>query len=292
MEQLKEKIKNFSELVMFEHTIFSASFIFIAMVVSSNEVHHHAFFGMKTLILCTLALITARNFAMSFNRLCDRDIDSSNERTKKRPSVDGRISIGGMIIFCVANACVFIVVSYCINHLAFKLSIPFLIILGLYSFMKRISYLAHLVLGLSLGLAPIAGDIAVSGEVHLWTIFLSLGVLFWVAGFDILYSLQDIKHDLQNNLYSIPAHFGAENSLQIARIFHIIAVFFWALFLQYSTTHQIAIIGLIISAIMLIYEHRIVRRDFENIPKAFFATNGYLGFVFLFFIIVDSVVRF
>lgn len=292
METIKEKLKIFSELVMFEHTIFSASFILIAMIVSSNAVYDSGFFGVKTLILCAFALVSARNFAMAFNRLCDKDIDSKNERTKNRPSVDGRISSFGMIFFCFINAIIFIYVCYLINNLAFKLSFPFLFILGFYSVMKRFSFLAHLVLGLSLGLAPIAGDIAVSGEIHIWTIFLSLGVLFWVAGFDILYSLQDIEYDKKNNLYSIPSRFGVENSLQIARIFHILAVFFWALFLRFSTTYHLAILGLACSAIMLIYEHRIVRLDFQNIPKAFFTTNGYLGFVFLFFIILDSIVRF
>lgn len=291
MGRIKKQLQILSELVMFEHTIFSASFIIIAMIVSSNAFHDSGFFGFKTLFLCAFALISARNFAMSFNRLCDRDIDSTNERTKNRPSVDGRLSFSMLVIFCVANALLFIAVSYFINDLALKLSIPFLIILGVYSFMKRFSYFAHLVLGLSLGLAPIAGDIAVSGDIHLWTIFLSIGVLFWVAGFDVLYSLQDIEHDINNNLYSIPACFGAENAQQIARIFHIIAVFFWALFLRFSTTYNLAILGLIISACMLFYEHIIVRKDFSNIPRAFFTTNGYLGFVFLFFIILDSIVR-
>lgn len=292
MERLKKQLQTLSELVMFEHTIFSASFIVIAMIVSSNAFYDSGFFGFKTLFLCAFALITARNFAMAFNRLCDRDIDSTNERTKNRPSVDGRLSLPALLLFCVINAVLFVFVSYLINDLAFKLSFPFLFILGVYSVMKRFSCFAHLVLGLSLGLAPIAGDIAVSGAVHVWTIFLSLGVLFWVAGFDILYSSQDIEHDKRHNLYSIPARFGAENALQIARIFHIFSVFFWALFLRFSTTYHLAIVGLILSACMLFYEHLIVRKDFCNIPRAFFTTNGYLGFVFLFFIILDSIVRF
>ncbi len=291
MGKLKEKIKVLSELVAFEHTIFSASFIIIAMIVSSNSVHDSGFFGFKTLILCIIALVTARNFAMSFNRFCDRDIDIVNERTKDRPSVDGRLSLPILIGFCFINAFLFVFVSYLINDLAFKLSIPFLFILGVYSLMKRFSYLSHVVLGLSLGLAPIAGDIAVSSNIHLWTIFLSIGVLFWVAGFDVLYSLQDIEYDKKQNLYSIPSRFGIDNSLHIARIFHIIAVFFWALFLEFSTTYSLAIVGLILSACMLFYEHMIVRKDFSNIPRAFFTTNGYLGFVFLFFIILDSIVR-
>lgn len=292
MKKIKKQLQTLTELVMFKHTVFSASFIVIAMIVSSNQFYGSGFFGFETFFLCAIALITARNFAMAFNRLCDRDIDSTNERTKNRPSVDGRLNFSTLLFFCIINALFFIIVSYFINNLAFKLSIPFLFILGVYSVMKRFSYLAHLVLGLSLGLAPIAGDIAVSGTVHLWNIFLSLGVVFWVAGFDVLYSLQDVEHDKKHNLYSIPAHFGVENALQIARISHIFAVFFWALFLRFSETYCLAILGLILSACMLFYEHLIVRKDFCNIPRAFFTTNGYLGFVFLFFIILDSIVRF
>ncbi|MWV61923.1 4-hydroxybenzoate polyprenyltransferase [Helicobacter saguini] len=292
LESFKQKMKVFSELVMFNHTIFSASFILIAMIVSSVQVNNTAFFGFKTLILCAISLITARNFAMGFNRLCDRDIDSDNERTKNRPSVDGRVSPPTLTAFCVINAAAFVLTSYFINDLAFYLSVPFLVILGVYSFMKRFSYLAHVVLGVSLGLTPIAGDIAVSGTLHLWCIFLSIGVLFWVAGFDILYSLQDINYDKEHNLYSIPVRFGVENSLHISRIFHIFAVFFWALFLRFSPTHNLAIIGLIVSAGMLVYEHYLVSRDFKNIPRAFFTTNGYLGFVFLAFIIFDSILRY
>lgn len=287
-----QRVAVLGELVAFKHTIFSASFILIAMIVSSVEVNGSAFFGFKTLFLCAIALLSARNFAMSFNRFCDRDIDASNERTKNRPSVDGRMKASYIMAFCLANAAAFVAVSYAINDLAFWLSIPFLIILGFYSFMKRFSYLSHLVLGLSLGLAPLAGDIAVSGTLHLWTFFLCLGVLFWVAGFDILYSLQDIDHDRRSGLYSIPARFGAKDSMQIARIAHILAVFCWALFLRCSQTHNLALSGLLLSACMLIYEHRLVSMDFMNIPKAFFTTNGYLGFVFLFFIILDSAVRF
>ncbi|WP_181882215.1 menaquinone biosynthesis prenyltransferase MqnP [Helicobacter aurati] len=287
-----QKLQVLSELVVFKHTVFSASFILIAMIVSSNDVNASGFFGFEVLLLCILALISARNFAMAFNRFCDRDIDITNARTSNRPSVDGRISVVSLLSFCIINALIFILVSYFINNLAFMLSIPFLIILGFYSVMKRFSYLAHWILGLSLGLAPIAGDIAVSASLHLWTVFLCCGVLFWVAGFDILYSLQDIEHDKANKLHSIPAKFGINNALHISRISHICAIFCWAMFLKCSQTYHLAIIGLLLAAVMLVYEHSIVNRDFNNIPKAFFITNGYLGFVFLFFIILDSIIRF
>lgn len=289
--KLFKNLKNFSELVVFEHTVFSSAFILISMIVASVELNHQVWFGFKTLFLCALALISARNFAMGFNRYCDREIDIKNPRTDKRPSVDGRISPLGMMIFCIINAFIFIGVSFLINHLAFYLSVPFLIILGGYSYMKRFSSLAHIVLGISLGLAPIAGVIAVMDYIPLWSLFLSIGVVFWVGGFDLLYSLQDIEFDKKFKLYSIPAIFGERKTLLISRLFHILAVVFWGAFVYASNGMIFAYIGLFISMLMLIYEQYLVSLDFKNIPKAFFVTNGYLGFVFLIFILIDGISR-
>ncbi|PAF49982.1 4-hydroxybenzoate polyprenyltransferase [Helicobacter sp. 12S02232-10] len=286
-----KRLKNFSELVAFEHTVFSGAFILISMIVASVELNGSVWFGFKILFLCALALVSARNFAMGFNRYCDRSIDAKNVRTNGRPSVDGRISSNSVLLFCVFNALIFIAVSYFINILAFYLSIPFLIVLGGYSYMKRFSYLAHLVLGISLGLAPIAGVIAVLGEVPLWSFFLSVGVIFWVAGFDLLYSLQDIDFDRKEGLYSIPSVFGEKKTLIISRLFHILAVIFWGLFVYFSQGSIFAYIGLGVSMMMLVYEQYLVSLDFKNIPKAFFVSNGYLGFVFFLFILIDGVSR-
>ena len=187
MSSIKTKLANLSEMVMFQHSIFSLPFIFIAMLVAAD-----GWIGWKLLILGIFAAISARNFAMGVNRYFDRDIDALNPRTKDRPSVDGRISEQTMIAFMVGNGILFIVVAYLINNLAFILSVPILLILGAYTFFKRFSSMAHLILGVTLGLAPIAGVIAVLGEVTPWSLYLAGGVLFWVAGFDLLYSLQDI----------------------------------------------------------------------------------------------------
>ncbi|PAF54283.1 4-hydroxybenzoate polyprenyltransferase [Helicobacter sp. 13S00482-2] len=286
-----KKLKNFSELVAFEHTVFSGAFILIAMVVASMEINKSVWFGFDTLFLCALALVSARNFAMGFNRYCDRDIDIKNSRTNTRPSVDGRISPTSVLLFCILNAVIFVLTSYFINQLAFYLSLPFLMVLGGYSYMKRFSYLAHLILGISLGLAPIAGVIAVQGEIPLWGLFLSIGVVFWVAGFDLLYSLQDIDFDKKEGLYSIPSIFGEQKTLLISRFFHLFAVIFWGFFVYFSQGWFFAYAGLLVSICMLIYEQYLVSLDFKNIPKAFFVTNGYLGFVFFIFILLDSSVR-
>jgi len=280
------KIKKYMELVKFSHTIFSIPFILIAMVVAAN-----GWFGWKLLVLGILAAVSARNFAMAVNRLVDRDIDAKNPRTQDRVSVTGEVSESEIKIFILANALIFIGVAYLINDLAFKLSIPVLIILGAYSYFKRFSEFAHLVLGVSLGLAPIAGAIAVSNSIPCWSVFLALGVMFWVAGFDILYSLQDIEFDKNEGLYSIPAKIGTEGALFISKMFHVFAVIFWALFVAYAHLGFFAYLAVIFAASMLYYEQKLVNKDFRNIPKAFFDVNGYLGIIFLVLIILDRITK-
>ena len=282
MNNFKKILADFSELVMFKHSVFSLPFIFIAMLVAAN-----GWFGWKLLFLGTLAAVTARNFAMGVNRYLDRDIDILNPRTKGRPSVDGRVSNAQMLGFIVMNALLFVVVAYFVNDLAFKLAVPILMVLAAYTLFKRFSAAAHLILGVSLGLAPIAGVVAVSGEITAWSVYLAIGVMFWVAGFDLLYSLQDIEFDKENGLHSIPSRFGAKNTMHIAKVFHILAVVFWAWFVVDAGLGIWAQLSVLFSAIMLGYEHYLVNKDFTKIDRAFFTVNGYLGFVFLIFIILE-----
>ncbi|WP_233707324.1 menaquinone biosynthesis prenyltransferase MqnP [Helicobacter cetorum] len=280
-------MKALSELVALEHTIFSSMFLFMAMVVSSYQKNQTLFFGIEILILCSLALLSARNFAMGFNRLVDRDIDKDNPRTKNRPSVDGRISVKSMVIFSFFNALLFVMVSYCINSLAFKLSLPFLVILGGYSYFKRFSSLAHFIVGLALGLAPIAGSVAILGAIPLWNVFLALGVMLWVAGFDLLYSLQDMEFDKKRGLHSIPSKLGEKWCLNLSRLSHILALICWLGFVKFYDGGIFAYLGLGVSALILLYEQILVTRDYKNIPKAFFVSNGYLGVIFFIFIVLD-----
>jgi len=282
MSSIKTKLANLSEMVMFQHSIFSLPFIFIAMLVAAD-----GWIGWKLLILGIFAAISARNFAMGVNRYFDRDIDALNPRTKDRPSVDGRISEQTMIAFMVGNGILFIVVAYLINNLAFILSVPILLILGAYTFFKRFSSMAHLILGVTLGLAPIAGVIAVLGEVTPWSLYLAGGVLFWVAGFDLLYSLQDIEFDKAHGLHSIPSQFGAKNTMLIAKVFHLMTIVLWAMFIQSANLEIWASVAVVLSAIMLTYEHYLVNKDFTKIDRAFFTVNGYLGIMFLILIILE-----
>ncbi|RXJ91753.1 4-hydroxybenzoate polyprenyltransferase [Arcobacter sp. CECT 8983] len=290
MNNILKKLNDFNELVMFKHSIFSLPFIFIAMVVASLQTNGSAWFGFKLLFLGILAAITARNFAMGFNRYMDRDIDALNPRTENRPNVDGRVSPKAMLVFNIANVLGFIAVAYFVNDLAFYLSVPILIIIGSYSYFKRFSYLAHVILGVSLALAPIAGVVAVSETITLWSVLLSIGVMFWVAGFDLLYSLQDIDVDKKLGLHSIPSKFGPRSTMLISRTFHTLTVIFWLLFAISSNSGLFTYLAVLTGAIMLSYEHYLVNKDFTKIDKAFFTVNGYLGIVFFFLVLIDAVV--
>ena len=284
MERIIQKAKDFNELVMFEHSIFSLPFIFIAMIVAAD-----GWFGFTLLFFGLFAALSARNFAMGVNRYADRDVDAANPRTAGRPNVDGRLDATSIMVFILVNAFVFIAVAYMINPLAFYLSFPILFILGSYSYFKRFSSLAHIVLGISLGLAPIAGVVAVDASIPVWSILLSAGVIFWVAGFDLLYSLQDMDFDKENNLHSIPSKYGAQTTLLISAIFHTLTVLFWILFVYMAGLGVFAYVAALGSGLVLAYEQKLVRKDFTQIDRAFFTVNGYLGVVFFFLIILDKV---
>jgi len=282
---LRELLKNFNELVLFKHSIFSLPFIFVAMVVSAD-----GWFGYRLLFLGLISAITARNFAMAFNRYLDRDHDSQNERTKNRPSVDGRLSGSSIATFTALNGIAFIVTAYFVNELAFYLSFPILLILASYSYFKRFSSLAHTILGLSLGLAPIAGVVAVEEYIPLWSIYISIGVMFWVAGFDLLYSLQDMEFDKKFGLHSIPSKYGEKITFQISATFHILTILFWTLFVIEAELMLLGQLAVLVSAMMLLYEHYLIRKDFKKIDRAFFTVNGYLGVIFFIFVTADRIV--
>lgn len=289
MQQLWLKLKDISDLIVFKHSVFALPFIFTAMIVSSKAINGSMWFGFKLFILGLLAAVSARNFAMAFNRYADRDIDKYNPRTANRPSVDGRIGTKNMQLFIALNALIFIVVAYMINDLAFYLSVPILIILGGYSLFKRFSPYAHLVLGVSLGLAPIAGVVTIQESIPMWSVLLSIGVMYWVAGFDLLYSLQDMEYDKANGLFSIPSRFGQDATFFISRLFHAQTVLFWLLFVINAELGFFAYVGVVVAAVVLFFEHRIVLKDFSKIDRAFFTLNGYLGVIFFVLIFLDRI---
>ncbi|MCI6641304.1 MULTISPECIES: menaquinone biosynthesis prenyltransferase MqnP [Campylobacter] len=287
MGKFKQILCDISELIVFKHSIFSLTFIFTAMITASKILNNSMWFGFKLLILGILCAVSARNFAMACNRLIDEDIDRPNPRCANRPSVDGRIGRGNLILFIVLNGIFFVVVSYFINSLAFKLSFVFLFLLFIYSFFKRFSSTAHIMLGVCSALAPLAGAIAVLGYIPLWSLLLACASAFWVGGFDILYSLQDIDYDRKAGLYSIPSIYGENASLFISALFHAVTVLFWLFYAGAAGLGFWAYSGIIISALILVKEHRIVRKDFSKIDRAFFTLNGYLGIMFFIFIFID-----
>lgn len=280
--KILEKLKHYSELIMLSHTLFSLPFILMAMVVASNGLP-----SLSLLLLGVLAAFFARSFAMGVNRFADREFDAKNPRTASRPSVDGRISVSAQLFFITLCAVGFAAVSYMINDLAFGLSFVFLPILGAYSYFKRFSSAAHLVLGLSLALAPIAGEIAVNESVSAWSLYLATGVLFWVAGFDIFYALQDMEFDKKEGLYSIPSVFGEKKALDFAALFHTLTILFWGLFVISAKLSFLSWIGVVLGALLLAWEHILIRRDKAAINRAFFTLNGYLGIIFFALVAVD-----
>lgn len=252
------------------------------MVVSSNGLP-----SLKLLSLGVAAAFFARTFAMGVNRFADMKFDAKNPRTASRPSVDGRVSVKMQIFFIATSGICFVIVSLFINPLAFKLSFLFLPILAAYSYFKRFSSSAHIILGLSLALAPIAGEIAVSESVSAWNLCLAAGVLFWVAGFDIFYALQDMEFDKKEGLYSIPSVFGETRAMMFAALFHLFAVIFWFLFVKLAHLSFVSMSGVLLAAVLLSFEHYLVKKDKSAITKAFFTLNGYLGIVFFALTTID-----
>lgn len=284
---LRAKFKDILDLIVFKHSIFALPFLFSAMLVASKIVNDSAWFGFKALILGVICAISARNFAMASNRLMDEDVDLNNPRCKDRPNIDGRIGRRSVWIFILLNALIFVICSYFINALAFYLSFPILFILAFYSAFKRFSSLVHLVLGFCLGLAPIAGSVIILGKIHFFSVLLCLGVTFWTAGFDLLYSLQDMEYDKKIGLYSIPAQFGSDVTLFFSAFCHFLAVVFWLLFVWITPLGGLAFVGVMVCALILFFEHKIVRKNFAHIDRAFFTLNGCLSLVFFIFIWMD-----
>lgn len=236
-----------------------------------------------------MAVLFARNSAMAFNRIVDKEIDKINPRTANREIPSGKISISQASIFVIINVLLFILTAYLINNLCFYLSPLALLIILSYSYFKRFSWGCHFVLGLSLAIAPIGAYIAVTNSFAIIPLLLSLLVVFWTSGFDIIYSLQDADFDKKNSLKSIPAAFGLKKALFISAFLHFIAIFIiWFMYIMYEPTGLLFLIGSALFTIILIYQHLIVSHNkLSKINFAFFTTNGIASFLYALFIISD-----
>jgi 4-hydroxybenzoate polyprenyltransferase len=277
-------IRRYLDLIKFEHTIFALPFAVMSLLVASNGRP-----AWTTLLWVLVAMVGARSAAMAFNRLADARIDAANPRTSDRHIPAGAVSVKGAGLFVVLSAGLLVLAAFMLNPLCFYLSpVALLVVLG-YSYMKRFSPLAHLVLGLGLGIAPVGAWLAVRGEFAAFPLWLSAGVLFWVAGFDTIYACQDAEYDRKVGLHSLASRLGVARALTVSQVFHVLSVAFMAgAFRRADQLGWVALVGVFIMAGLLAWEQAIVRGgDMRHIDKAFFTINSWIGMILLGAVVVD-----
>lgn len=287
MATIITKIKIFLEMIKFSHTVFALPFALTGALLAAG--------GLPTIhqtLWIILAMVGARTAAMAMNRLIDAGIDARNPRTAIRAIPAGLISKGLTLFFIVAATALMLIAAKMLNPLCLMLSPIALFFLLFYSYCKRFTALAHVVLGICLAAAPIGAWVAIRGSIDPPALVLGGVVLFWVAGFDILYALQDLEFDRSAGLHSIPVLLGVTGSIRTARIFHTIMVSL--LFTLYNFMHlgTLFLCGILISAVMLIYEHWLLRNgDLNKLDAAFFNMNGYISVALLLFTAADVLTR-
>lgn len=261
------------EMIKFQHTVFALPFAFLAAFTAASGIP-----PVRTIVWIVVAMIGARSAAMAFNRLVDARIDLENPRTSARALPAGLVTKSFVIAFTIASIALFVFAAWQLNSLALFLTpLALFVILG-YSFTKRFTSLAHLVLGLALAIAPAGAWVAVRGTLDVAVLPLSLAMLLWTSGFDILYSMQDLDFDRSRGLYSIPSRLGGRRALLTARLLHVGALGALALFGVLNEFGVIYFAGLIPAAGLLIWQHSIVREDdLSRINAAFFNANGMLA---------------
>jgi 4-hydroxybenzoate polyprenyltransferase len=263
------------ELVKFEHTIFALPFAYLGSWLAASGPP-----PLKVGLLILGAMVGARTAAMAFNRIADAKIDALNPRTAGRPIPSGRLSPAAAWFVCLAAAAVFFLASWALNPLALALSPLALGVILSYSYTKRFTATAHLILGLALAIAPIGGWVAVRGELELLPLVLGAGVLFWVAGFDVLYACQDESFDRRHGLYSLPARWGTASAFRAAGFFHFLAFLFFALTGRLANLGGFYFSGLTLVFIFLFLEHLIISpQNLSRLQTAFFTLNGAVSLV-------------
>ncbi len=277
-------VKRFLSMIKFEHTIFALPFAYIGMLMGFKDG-----ISWKTVLLVTVAMASARSAAMALNRIIDRKIDALNERTKNRELVTGRVKLSEAYLFTIISIAVFELSAYLINDLAFKLSPIALFFIATYSYTKRFTWLCHLYLGATDAIAALGGYVAAADTLSLPIWLLAGFVTFWIAGFDILYAIQDVEFDRSHKLYSIPAKFGIRNALRIAALFHIVAFGFLLASMHLFNLSRLSLIGAAVVAALLYAEHRLVDpNDPKKINLAFFNINSYISVVLFFTFLVGK----
>jgi 4-hydroxybenzoate polyprenyltransferase len=284
-----KKLQDFGRLIRFSHTVFALPFALAAIALAwpTHPTTPSTFFWIL------VAMVGARSAAMGFNRLVDKSFDALNPRTRAWELPRGTVKIREAIGLTITASLLFVFAAYQLNEICFVLSPVALAIVFFYSLTKRFTWASHLFLGLALSLAPMGAWLAVSGspiDFQKFTVplFLSLAVLFWLAGFDVIYSLQDREFDSQQGLYSIPVRFGVARALRLSGFFHFLTVVFLAAVGLADERGIIYWSGLAVIAVILMWEHRIVKPDdLSRINRAFFDFNAYVSIGYLLTIVGD-----
>ena len=275
------------EMIKWEHSVFALPFALCGAFLAA-----HGIPSAKQLLWIVVAMVTARSAAMAFNRLADASIDAANPRTRIRALPAGTLTTGFVATFVIISCAIFILAAAQLNRLTFLLSPIALAVVLLYSYTKRFTRWSHLVLGFALGIAPAAAWIGVQGSLDPRILLLTGAVVFWVAGFDVLYACQDYEFDQQTGLHSVPRHWGIANALWIARVFHLIMLGLLIGLLFAFGLGKVTGIGIIAVALSLAYEHSLVSSDdLSKLNAAFFTMNGVISVVFFIFVAGDLLTK-
>ncbi len=278
--------RRFVSLVKFEHTVFALPFAFVGAILSVGEIPSAA-----DLLWVTVAMVGARSLAMALNRLIDAEIDARNPRTAAREIPSGLLSRGQVIAFCVAALAVFLVAVWQLDPVVRWLWPVPVVLFVLYPYTKRFTWLCHLVLGLSTGLAPIGAWLAVSGDADIAAFMLWAVVALWIGGFDIIYATTDVDFDRREGLYSLPLRFGIGPALMVTRVCHLTAVVLLIAVGVHLGLGPLYYLGLAAVAALLGYENAIVHPDdLSRVNVAFFTLNGVISIVFLAGVLADVLV--
>jgi len=284
------KIRIILEMIKFEHTIFALPFAFmgalLGAIVMEKRLPEWSEIGW-----ILLAMIGARSAAMGLNRVIDRAIDKRNPRTANRAIPAGLLGVSEVWLFIIVSFAVLIFAASRLSPICMQLMPIAVFLLVLYSYTKRFTWLCHVVLGLTIGLAPLGAWVAVTGTLDSSAWVLYIAVVFWLAGFDIIYACQDFEFDRNNRVHSIPARFGLRGALWISRGFHTITAASFILLFWMTPLSWIYLIGAVVSAVVLFYEHRLVKpNDISRVQTAFFTMNSVLSIVMFSCTLLDLVV--
>ena len=281
------KLKITLDMIKFEHTVFALPFALIGALLASGGIPSRWQLGW-----ILTAMVGARSAAMTFNRVADIHFDGLNPRTRDRALPKGTISVSFAVAFTVVMSALFVLSAWQLNPLCFYLSFPTLGILFFYSWTKRFTAWSHIVLGLAIGLAPLAAWLAIRGEFAWPPVLLSAAVMFWVAGFDVIYALQDVDFDRRAKLFSLPSRFGIGRALFISTTFHVTTIVLLLATARLMQLGGIAYAGIALVASILYWEHHIVKpNDLSRVNVAFFNLNGYVSILLLITFATDILIR-